>query len=84
MTYKLNPGLCKTRSPIIIHLPDGKQRGYEYGESAVEDIFGKPYIVSTMTVVDNRTVIELIERSMSDTVGGGEEQVSTLSLFDGA
>ena len=75
MTYKLEPGMDRIVSSVIIILPDGKRKEYGSGAEACEDTFDHSYRVDEIHAVDNRIEIKLklLETSMS-TNRTGEEQ----------
>lgn len=64
MTYKLEPGLRRITSPVIIILPDRTRKGYGSGTEACEDTFDHSYRVAEIKAVDG--IIEIILANEND------------------
>ena len=73
-TYKLEHGIRRINSPVIILLPDGKRIEYEDGFAACSDSFDKRYLVEDMRAVENKIEIGLREAEVVNTSWIGEEE----------
>ena len=75
MTYKLEPGLNRIISPVVIILPDGEKREYGSGVEACEDSFDHSYRVEEIRAVDGVIEIKLKLATTPDATNWtGEEQ----------
>ena len=75
MTYKLEPGLNRIVSPVVVIPPDGIKREYNSGAEACEDTFNHCYRVNEIRAVDDHIEIKLILSNTPDaTTCTGEEQ----------
>lgn len=61
MTYKLEPGLSRIVSPVVVVLPDGDKKEYGSGADACADTFNYSYRVDEIQAVDNVIEIKLSE-----------------------
>lgn len=76
MTYKLEPGLRKIQSPVVLVFPDGETRAFENGAAVTEAVFDKYYHTEEIRALDGVIEVKLIERSAPDMNWCGEESVS--------
>lgn len=79
MTYKLEPGLRRIVSPVVIILPDGSRKKYDNGAQVCEDVFVRYYRVDEIRAVngDGIGLIEIKLKTLEAPVGSnwiGEEQ----------
>ena len=75
MTYKLEPGLSRIISPVVVIVPDGDRKEYDSGAEACEDFFDHSYRVDKIRAVDNKIEIILKESDAPNTSNWiGEEQ----------
>ena len=74
MTYKLEPGLSRITSPIVLIFPDGHREEYSSGTDVVEAVFDCRYRVSEIRAVENTVEIVLEEMVMPGVNWAGEEQ----------
>lgn len=61
MTYKLNPIIEKTESPVRILLPENEQRNYESSTAACCDSFDRNLIIEKIRADGGTVVITLVE-----------------------
>ena len=66
MTYKLEPGLARISSPIVLVMPDGEKREYRDGTELAEAVFDHRYVVGKIRAVNNEIEIILKEPDMPD------------------
>ena len=66
MTYKLEPGLARISSPIVLVMPDGERIEFENGSEIVEAVFDHRYVVGEIRAVNNEIEIILKEPDMPD------------------
>ena len=59
LTYKLEPGLARISSPIVLAMPDGTERKYESGEAVCKAEFEQKYLVMEMRAQDCEIEIRL-------------------------
>ena len=59
MTYKLEPGLGRIMSPILLRFPDGHTANYSSGEELMGQVFDRKYRVVEMRAVENTVEIKL-------------------------
>ena len=73
MTYKLEPGLSRITSPIVLIFPNHTSQRCENGKDAVETVFDKRWKVTEIRASDG--VIEVIveEAVVPDVNPIGEE-----------
>ena len=74
VTYKLEHGIRRINSPVVILLPDGKRIEYYDGSAAFSDSFEKRYLVKDIRAVENKIEIGLSEVEVVNTSWIGEEQ----------
>ena len=74
MTFRLEPWIEKIKSPVVICFPSGKSERYISGDSAVNKVFDKHYIVDKLTSVDGEVMLKLREAKTAATALTGEEQ----------
>ena len=80
MTYKLNPNLKKIQSLLIVII-DGTEREYRNGEDLTEQVFEKPYLVDSITAVDDQIVINLVENDRIHTYAEIGQSCESISFF---
>lgn len=61
MTYKLNNGVKKIQSPIVLLLCGQKIR-FNNGVELAEKEFDKPYTIETITAKDSVVLITVLEK----------------------
>ena len=66
MTYKLEPGLARISSAIVLVMPDGERIEFESGEEAAEAVFNHRYVVGEIRAVETKIEIILKEPDMPD------------------
>lgn len=74
MTYKLEPGLGRIKSPIVLIFPDGHREEYTSGSDVVEAVFEKKYQVVEIRAVEN--IVEIVVEEVTAPIVNwtGEEQ----------
>ena len=74
MTYKIEPGIARISSPVVLVYPDMTESRYENGLAATQAVFDKSYRVVEIRAVDYE--IELVlEKVIAPTTNWcGEEQ----------
>jgi len=80
MTYKLNPALKIILSPLIVVF-DGKETEYISEKALSEQVFGKNYLVDSITAKADRIVISLVENPNATSNGDSWEHGSDLLSF---
>ena len=73
MTYKLEPGLSRITSPIVLIFPNHTSQRYESGERACEAVFDHRYRVVEMRAAGDMIEIRLEEMDVPDVNLIGEE-----------
>ena len=73
MTYKLEPGLARITSPIVLIFPNHTSLRYENGEEIVEAVFDKRWRVTEMRAAENTVEIRLEEMKVPEVNPIGEE-----------
>lgn len=63
MTYRMEPGLTRITSPIILHFPDNTTRRFSSGEDVVRETFDKRWKVTEIRAGDGE--IELMVEEMT-------------------
>lgn len=59
MTYKLEPGLGRIMSPILLRFPDGAKKEYKSGKELCEMAFDRNYRVTESRAVGDRIEIRV-------------------------
>lgn len=59
MTYKIEPGLGRIMSPVVLLFPDGHTASFPSGEEACRAVYDRKYRVVEMRAVDNTVEIKL-------------------------
>ena len=59
MTYKIEPGLGRIVSPVVLLFPDGHTANYSSGEELIGAVFEQKYRVVEMRAVENTVEIKL-------------------------
>ena len=59
MTYKLEPGLARITSPIVLIFPNHSSQRYESGEAVCKAEFEQKYLVMEMGARDEVILIRL-------------------------
>ena len=76
MTYKLNNGVKKIQSPIVLLLCDQELR-FNNGVELAEKELDKPYMIDTITAKDSVVFITVLENdNMPSTEWSDEKDVS--------
>lgn len=73
MTYKIEPGLGRIMSPVVLLFSDGHTANYSSGEEVCETVFDRKYRVVEMRAVDNTVEIKLEEAAVPAVNAIGEE-----------
>ena len=73
MTFKLEPGLARITSPIILLFPDHTTRRFSSGEDAVRETFDKRWKVTEMRARDGEIEIIVEEAVVPEINALGEE-----------
>ena len=73
MTYRLEPGLCRITSPVLLIFPDGTEKRYENGREVTEAVFGRRWRVADIRAVDNTVEIRVEESLAPEINAVGEE-----------
>ena len=73
MTYKLEPGLGRIMSPILLCFPDGHTASFSSGEEACEIAFDRNYRVTEIWAAGDRIEIRLEEKAVPEINTVGEE-----------
>ena len=73
MTYILNPEIQKILSPVVLVFPDGMKLQYESGKAAVDAVFDRKYVISTMRAVNDIFELMLVEQETPNMNWSGEE-----------
>ena len=68
MTYKLEPGLSRIVSPLILIFPDGGRMEFENGAAACAAVFDHRYVVREIRAAVDTIEIKVEEMEMP----GGE------------
>ena len=76
MTYKIEPGLGRIMSPVVLLFPDGHTANYSFGEEVCETVFDRKYRVVEMRSVENAVEIRVEEMAVPEINAVGEETVS--------
>ena len=66
MTYKLEPGLARITSSVLLLFPDGTEKRYENGEEVVGAVFDRKWIVDEIKAKDAEIKITLKESVQPD------------------
>lgn len=66
MTYKLEPGLSRITSPIILIFPGGEKTEYRNGEAAYAAVFDRKWKVAEIAAKENKIEISLEESDEPD------------------
>ena len=75
MTYKLEPGLRKIQSPVVLVI-EGMETRYPDGKAVTELTFDKSYLIQSVTARESSVVIQLME---NEQINKTEE--TTISFF---
>lgn len=59
MTYKIEPGLGRIMSPILLCFPDGHTANYSSGEEVCRAVYDRKYRVVEIRAVENAVEIRL-------------------------
>lgn len=59
MTYKLEPGLVRIMSPILLRFPDGAKKEYQSGTEMREMAFDRKYRVTEIRAAGDRIEIRV-------------------------
>ena len=73
MTYKLEPGLNRLTSPVVLIFPDQTSQRYENGEEVCMDAFDRKYYAAEISARDSSIVIRLQEADTPEINSIGEE-----------
>ncbi|MBQ8698221.1 MAG: hypothetical protein IJ521_04395 [Schwartzia sp.] len=73
MTYKMNPGIAKMKSPVIVLLPTGEEMRFATGEEAAAADFDKHYVIAEITAKGDKLLVEVEEVGMPQMNWAGEE-----------
>lgn len=74
MTYKLEPGLNRISSPVVLILPDGKHMKFENGKMVSQALFDRKYQDIEFKANSNDIEIVLINMDSPSISWIGEEQ----------
>ena len=74
MTYKLEPGLARITSPVLLIFPDGKEQKFESGKKACDAVFDHRYHAVEILAEQNTVHIRLEEPAILSMTWIGEEQ----------
>lgn len=74
LTYKLEPGLSRISSPIVLMMPDGEKREYKDGKEIVEALFDKRWKVTELRAAGDAIEEKVEETVIPGTNWTGEEQ----------
>ena len=66
MTYKLEPGLARISSPIVLVMPDGEKREYGDGKEMAEAVFDHRLAVGEIRAINDEIEIILKEPDVPD------------------
>ena len=73
MTYKLEPGLGRIMSPILLSFPDGHTASFSSGEEACRAVYDRRYRVVEMRAVENTVEVRLEPAATPEINAVGEE-----------
>lgn len=73
MTYKIEPGLGRIMSPILLRFPDGHTASFSSGEEACRAVYDRKYHVVEMRAVENTIEIRLELTAVPEINAVGEE-----------
>lgn len=73
MTYRLEPGLARITSPIILLFPDHTTRRFSSGEDIVRETFDKRWKVTEMRAAEDVIEIKVEEAVVPEINALGEE-----------
>ena len=73
MTYKLEPGLGRIMSPILLRFPDGHTASFSSGEEACRAVYDRKYHVVEMRVAGHMVEIKLELTAVPEINAVGEE-----------
>lgn len=73
MTYKLEPGLGRIMSPILLRFPDGHTASFSSGEEACRAVYDRKYRVVEMRAVENMVEVRAEEMTTPIINPVGEE-----------
>ena len=73
MTYKLEPGLGRIMSPILLCFPDGHTASFSSGEEVCRAVYDRKYRVVEMRAVENMVEIKLELTAVPEINPIGEE-----------
>lgn len=76
MTYRLNPGLAKIKSSLVLIFPDGSRKEYSSGTEAAEEDFDKKYLIEEVRAVEGTVELVLTEQDVPAMNWTGEENIS--------
>ena len=74
MTYKLEPGLNRISSPVVLILPDGKHMKFENGKMVSQALFDRKYQAIEFKANSNDIEIVLKNVDSPSILWIGEEQ----------
>ena len=73
MTYKLEPGLGRIMSPILLRFPDGHTAFFSSGVEVCRAVYDRKYRVVEMKAVENMVEIKLELTAVPEINAVGEE-----------
>lgn len=73
MTYKIEPGLGRIMSPVVLLFPDGHTLSFSSGEEACRAVYNRKYRVVEMRAVENTIEIRLELTAVPEINAVGEE-----------
>jgi len=73
MTYKLEPGLARISSPIVLILPTGEIKEYRDGKAATEAVLDKRWRVTELRAAGDSIEVVVEEAVVPDVNPIGEE-----------
>ena len=83
MTYKLNPEVCKIRSPIVLYFlgEDLPERNYADGVELSMELFEKNYIIEAITATGNVIAVSVRENQKLNEARWAKADEKTVSFF---
>lgn len=73
MTYKLEPRFGRIVSPVLLKMPNGKEKRYESGKAAAEAVFDKRWRVTEMRAAGDVIEVKVEEAVVPEVNPIGEE-----------
>lgn len=73
MTYRLEPGLSRITSPVLLIFPDGAEKRYKSGEELCSAVFDRRWKVTEIRARDDEIELLVEEMAVPEINALGEE-----------